>query len=598
MKLYYKLITAGCLTFFAALLSCEDILQKEPLGNINESTLANQFGVNGVLIGAYSLLDGSGEVGGTQFSSLNVFATMASDNAHVGGSGNSRLATYAFYQHDPTTPDTYDRWRYYYGAIQRANDVLRLLPKATDISADEALQIQAEARFLRGVYHLRAALLWRNIPYVDETISYEAGNYYVPNTEPIWPKIEADFQFSADNLTPTKSQVGRANSGAAKAFLAKTYMFQYKYNEAKPLLEDIITNGLTVNGLKYALDDRYFDNFMTETKHGPEVVFAAQMSVNDGSNGRNGNHMDRLNGPVGAPSCCHGWVGPTFDLVDAYQTDPDTGLPLFDTYRDTPIKTDQGVKSSEPFTPHQGTLDARIDLVVGRRGIPFLDWGIHPGASWVRQQAISGPYTTIKNLTTKARVETDRENQNMNNPYSLIRFADVLLWAAEVEVEVGSLDKAEEYVNRIRARAADPVGWVKTYVDPNDPTQGFTNTPAANYKVGLYTGQFTANGKDFARKAVRFERRLELALEHHRFFDLQRYDGAIYSTGEYDGTGYMADVLNSYVEYESNVPGYSTSYMDDAFFTKGRNEIYPIPQPAIDVTVQNGAAILKQNPGY
>lgn len=587
---FLGLITFGCNS---------DYLEQEPIGSINIATLTNKNGVNGMLIGAYSLLDGSaGDSDNAQWSSLNVLATIASDEAHVGGSGNSRLTTYEFYQHDPTTTDTYAAWRFCYTAVQRANDVLRLLPEVQDITDQERTQIEAEARFLRAVYHFRAALLFRNVPYVDESITYEADNFYIGNSEPIWPKIEADFKFAADNLTETKSDVGRANSWAAKAFLAKTYMFEYKYSEAKPLLEDIITNGVTVDGKKYALVENYFDNFRTETKHGSEVVFAAQMSVYDGANGLNGNIPDRLNGPVGPPSCCYGWTAPTFDLVNAYQTDPITGLPLIDNYQNTPIKNDQGIASSEPFEPYQGTLDSRVDWVVGRRGIPYLDWGINPGSVWVRQQKISGPYMTIKNITTKERVGTDRENTAMNNPYNLIRFADVLLWAAEVEVEIGNLSNAEAYVNRVRSRAANPVGWVKTYIDPGDPSKGFTNTPAANYKVGLYTGQFTVNGKEFARKAVRFERRLELALEHHRFFDLQRYDHATYNDFNYNGNGYMANELNTYLEHETKAQGFSSTYLNGVHFSEGRNEIYPIPQTAIDINKNNGDAILKQNPGY
>jgi len=172
---------------------------------------------------------------------------------------------------------------------------------------------------------------------------------------------------------------------------------------------------------------------------------------------------------------------------------------------------------------------------------------------------------------------------------NLIRFADVLLWAAEVEVEVGSLDKAQMFVNQVRLRAANPDGWVYTYIDNNNPLKGFTNTPAANYKVGLYTGQFTQEGQAFAREAVRFERKLELAMEGHRFFDLQRYD---------NGTGYMADLLSSYIDHETTIPGYNFGYMIGAKFTKGKNEIYPIPQAQIDLSVVNGVPTLKQNPNY
>ncbi|GAB3327061.1 RagB/SusD family nutrient uptake outer membrane protein [Larkinella ripae] len=588
-RLSFKLILTGFVLFLSA---CKDeFLEKEPIGSISESTLATKSGITGVLIGAYSLLDGVGATGGSFWSSLTVLSSMASSDAHVGTEPNGLLASYEAYTHDPTSSSTNERWQLTYAAVQRANDVLRLLPKVPGLTTDEVTQMKAEAQFLRAVYHLDAAKLWRNVPYIDETVTYDAGNYNVSNTDPIWPKIEADFKFAADNLTATKSDVGRANKWAAKAFLAKTYLFQHKYTEAKPLLAEIMANGVTANGKKYALAEQYFDNFRTDKKHGPEAVFTVQMSVYDRSNGANGNAGDYYNGPFGGPpSCCYGWLQPSFDLVNAYQTDPQTGLPLMDSYEKTPVKHDQGIASSAPFTPHTGTLDPRLDWNVGRRGIPYLDWGLHPGMAWIRQQNTGGPYSVIKNIAWQARIATDRENASTNNPYNLIRFADVLLWAAEVEVEVGSLAQAETYVNQIRARAANPAGFVKKYVDNAAPLKGFTNEPAANYKIGLYTGQFAQKGKEFAREAVRFERRLELALEHHRFFDLQRYD---------NGTGYMATFLNKYLAREAAVPNYfNQDYMKGAFFTKGKNEIYPIPQAQIDLSKKDGQSSLKQNPGY
>ncbi|MEO9003714.1 MAG: RagB/SusD family nutrient uptake outer membrane protein [Ginsengibacter sp.] len=598
-KIYSKAIIINCLIIASFLFGCKrDFLDQNPIGSIGEITLANKAGVNGLLIGAYSLLDGAGAVGGGIWGSLTVLASMASDDAHVGTEPNSDLGSVEGYTVNPTLFLINDQWSFLYAAVQRSNEVLRILPKATDISADEAKQIEAEARFLRGVYHLRAALLWRNVPYVSDSVTYNNGNYNASNTESVWPKIEADLQFAANNLNTTKPQVGRANSWAAKAFLVKAFMFQFKYTESKPLLDDIIANGVTPNGLKYQLLDHYFDNFRTDKKNGSECVFAAQMSVQDGAGGANGNGADLYNGPFGGPpSCCYGWLQPSFDLANAYKTDPTTGLPQMDTYNDNPITTDQGIESSAPFTPYQGSLDPRLDLVLGRRGIPYLDWGIFPGKAWIRQQSTGGPYSVIKNITSKARVSIDREGAAMNNPYNMIRFADVLLWAAEVEVEVGSLAQAEIYVNRVRARAANPDGWVHTYVDNNDPSKGFTTTPAANYKIGLYTGQFAQQGKDFALKAVRFERRLELALEHHRFFDLQRYDHV--TTGEYSGTGFMASLLNVYLTHETNVPDYNNKgYLINPLFTKGQDEIYPIPQSQIDLSKINGVSTLKQNPGY
>src|SRR5690606_11432211 len=133
--------------------------------------------------------------------------------------------------------------------------------------------------------------------------------------------------------------------------------------------------GVTSSGVKYKLLDKYEDNFKTATRNGSEAVFAVQMSVNDGAGGNNGNPMDNYNGTFGGPAtCCYGWFQPTFDLVDAFQTDAETGLPLLDNYHETPIANDQGLNSTDAFTPYTGTLDPRLDWSVGRRGIPYLDW--------------------------------------------------------------------------------------------------------------------------------------------------------------------------------------------------------------------------------
>lgn len=589
MKKNYKYLKIACLLFFITVSCQENFLEKRPYGSIGEATLSTKAGVDGLLIGAYSLLDGGGAVGGGYNAGLEKI--LGSDDANLGTeTGGSTLNCFLF---NVTTQEFSNRWKFWYAAVQRCNDVLKLLPNVADAIPSEKLQIEAEAKFLRGIYYLYLAMFWENVPWIDETISYSEGNYFVPNNVPIYPKIEADFKFAADNLTETKPAVGRGNKWAAMSFLVKTYMFQKKFAEAKALLDDIIPNGQTSNGKKYELLSEYNDNFITATKHGSEAVFTVQMSVNDGANGANGNPMDYFNGPYGSPAtCCYGWYQPTFDLVDAYQTDPVSGLPLLDTYQDTPVKHDQGLASSDPFTPYAGTLDSRLDWVVGRRGIPYRDWGVFPGKAWVRNQPIAGPYVAIKNIATQANVDNERQGGGggTSNPLNLIRFADVLLWGAECEVEVGSLAKAEEYVNRVRARAANPEGWVHTYIDPANPTGGFTDIPAANYKVGLYpAGQFESNGKSYARKAVRFERRLELAMEHHRFLDIRRYDG-----NDFD----QAARFNWFMKREGNEPGvYAPNYLAGRF-EKGKHELFPIPLDQIELSEKDGASVLTQNPGY
>jgi hypothetical protein len=606
MKRVHKLIASGGLALIVISVSCKRFLDVPPTGVISSSVLATKGGVDGILIGAYALLRGynpavsnSGVRQWTQAASNWIYGSVVADEAHKGSVSYDQpeIASMESYNTNPVNAYLNDKWISLYAGVQRANDVLNEIPLVKDgsLSAADAKEATAEARCLRGFFHLEAARMFRNVPYIDESVTYSAGNGNMSNTTPIWPKIEADFLYAISILPNTQPQPGRINVWAAKAFLAKTYMFEHKYQEANALLKDIIANGKTSNGQKYDLV-HYGDNFNPGTKNSAESVFAVQFTVHDGANGLDGNSGDLLNFPAGGPATCCGFFQPSFTFVNTFKTDPATGLPLFDHYNDADLKNDQGLTSSDPFTPSNSPVDARLDWSVGRRGIPYLDWGIHPGKSYVTTQSEGGPYSPIKNVYYKAQQATTSDNgggwapgQATSNNYNVIRFADVLLWAAECEVEVGSLAQAENYVNRVRARAADPTGWVHTYVDNNDPSKGFSNTPAANYKVGLYAGQFTANGHSYAREAVRFERRLELGMEGQRFFDLQRYD---------NGTGYMGDVLNAYIQHETKVPNFNAIVLSGATFKKGKTEIYPIPQNQIDLSNVAGKPVLNQNPNY
>lgn len=602
-KFNYKLsISAFALVLFSANACKEDFLDRAPAGASSEAVLANRAGVDGLLIGAYALLDGIGGPGGdvwAQSVTNWIWGGVASDDSHKGSEyGDQPQAEQVEnYTTISTMPYLQAKWGPLYAGAQRANDVLRLLRKvpAGQISPADTLQIAAEARFLRGLYHFEAVKIWgEKVPYVHENITYENNNLHVPNDASIYPKIEADLLFAATNLTPTKPQFGRVNSWAAKALLGQVKMFQDKYTEALPILKDVINNGVNSGGVKYELMANFSDNFRASRQNNAETVFAVQMSVGDGAGGLNGNAGDVLNFPGGGVTSCCGFYQPSFSLANAFKVDPATGLPLFENnaYNATNLKTDQGLSSTQAYTPGNEPLDPRIDWTIGRRGIPYLDWGIMPGQTWVRAQAAAGPYLPVKNIFWKAEASTQSDfydgwaaNQATGINYNYIRFADVILLAAEAEVEAGSLAEAERLVNLIRARAANPAGWVHTYVDPADPAKGFTSTPAANYQIGLYSGQFMARGQAYAREAVRFERRLELAMEGKRFFDLQRWD---------NGTGYMANTLNAYIAKELEfMPSYQI--LKGAQFKKGQDEVFPIPQGQIDIS--KGSLKQNQNTG-
>ena len=612
-KSNYKLIVLGSILFLTMAYSCKKILDKSPAGVLAGPTLANKAGVDGLLIGAYSLLDGyyQGQPGSAFASGISnwTWGGVGSDDSYKGSStGDQRdEGLTAIEQHvsiNPTDSYLYSKWQVCYAGIVRANNVIQEVPLVTDGSLTSAAAQVAvgEARFLRGVYHFELAKVWQNVPYVDETVTYAAGNLSVGNSAPIWDKIEADFAFAMTVLPKTQPQAGRANYYAAEAFLAKAYVYDHQYDKALPLLTDCINNGTTASGAKYALGP-YSNNFNALTKNGPESVFAAQMTVNDGSNGQNDDASDVLNFPGGGTysSCC-GFYTPSYHLANAFKVDAN-GLPMFQidpatgfpTYDDVNLGNDHGVGPAAAYTPTAEAIDSRLDWTVGRRGIPYLDWGLGGGEPWTRGDLV--PYVPIKNVFYHAAQATTTDtqagwagSQGVANNYNIIRFADILLWRAECYIlgTTPNLALAEADVNTVRARAALPSNWVKTYVDNADPSKGFTNIPAANYKVGLYTGQFAANGQAYALGALMVERQLEFGMEGHRFFDLQRMDGRF---GGKLGAGYMTGVMNAYYKADNRIPNPT---LGAAKFTTGRDEVYPIPQSQIDI--EGGK--LKQNTNY
>lgn len=244
-----------------------------------------------------------------------------------------------------------------------------------------------------------------------------------------------------------------------------------------------------------------------------------------------------------------------------------------------------GLSSDDPFTPYEGTLDPRLDWTVGRRGLPYLDWGHHPGAEWVRDQTYGGPYAPKKNIYWQA-TQGEYSDQSSWAPGTainvlVIRYADVLLMAAETEANLGNLGLARDYVNQVRRRAANPAGFSYKYINPTAPMNGFSNVPAANYVISEYSAA-DMSSTEAALKVIYFERRLELAMEGHRFFDLVRW-------------GIAEPTLNAYFAYQGTV----TSDVRGGRFVSGRSEYYPIPLRQIDLSVNSeGVPLLQQNPGY
>lgn len=572
-----KNVAVALAATFAITVSCEDeFLNVGATGSLGESQLTTASGIDGALIGAYSALNG---VFGNRFEGPSNWVTgsIAGGEANKGTDPGdySTINPIQRYETDATAGDLNSLWNARYEGISRANKVLQLVAMSESISAADAARVSGEARLLRGHFYFDLKKHFNNVPHIDETI--EAADIpSVPNTPGVtWEDIIADFEYAFNNLPEVQAQAGRVNKWAAAAYVGKAKLYSKDYAGAKQWFDQVIASGKTPSGEKYGLLDNYPDIFNAEYDNHKEAVFDVESANNSGSV-QNANYFDDLNYPYNTgsdgPGNCCGFFQPSIALGNAFRTA--NGLPRLngEEFSDADaLKHDFLIESSDPFTADAGPLDPRVDHSIGRRSIPYLDWIPHPGKNWIRKQDYAGPYSPKKYIYYKSQEGTLTDASSWTRGYALmnytiIRFADVLLMAAEAEIEAGDLGKALEYVNLVRARAANTAHWVK------NPDGSF----AANYSIEQYA---SFPSKDFATKAVRMERKLELSGEGNRFFDLVRW-------------GVAADELNKYLNYESK---YLTTKFGGASFTSGKNEYYPIPQTQIDI---QGSDVLSQNSGY
>lgn len=618
-KTFKSLAVLSVMAMAILLYGCDDFLDVPAKGSLSEDVLADQQGVETLLIGAYGALDGQ-SIGGGLFWSHSahnwIYGSVVGGDAHKGSEPGDQSGINPMMrgQFSPTEGFFNEKWITLYEGISRANAVISLLEGGVEGMTDnEVTNAMGQARFLRGHYYFDLKKMYNNVPWIDQNTT----DLNQPNDRDIWPEIEADFQYAYDNLPDTQSESMRINKWAAGAYLGKTFVYQEKWGEAKSVFDQVIPNGVTSQGVPYDLTEGYWDNWNPALEDGnPEAVFSIQQVADDGTGAiNNANSGMMLNFPNSAEHRCCGFYSPTQDLVNSYRTDSN-GLPFIDNYNSEKVVSDQGIASDEQFELYDGQVDPRLDWTVGRRGVPYHDWGPFPGNRWVRDQSFGGAYYAKKNVYWRSQ-ENFANNQSwapgtaINIP--IIRFADVLLMAAEAEVEAGSIEQARTYVNRVRERAARENTWVSNelneefaeaivsseaemlatdvnsgqWVVREDTGTTFTYLGGGsedinnwneyeepNYNVGLYNQAWS--NASAARDAIRFERKMELAMEGHRFFDLVRW-------------GIAQEELSQFYEYEGNLfPG--SGFNGGQF----RNEYFPIPQNQIDLSQGQ----LQQNPGY
>ncbi|PYP01026.1 MAG: hypothetical protein DMD57_15110 [Gemmatimonadetes bacterium] len=614
------LILVGGVTY-----SCKDFLDVAPQGALDQGTLSNQAGVEGILIAAYRRLDGASLAGcdcwGAAASNW-VWGSVASGDAHKGSYNGdiNAIQDIELYNWGTGVAEGYlnDKWRAVYEGVVRSNATLRLLNKVVQsnpaaISATDVDGIRGEALFLRAHYHFEAWRMWGNIPYyTEDDATFDKPNDLCPahdcgpgRLDPVATLIIKDLDAAIALLpaTPRNGQVGRATKWSATAYKGRVQIYTGDYAGALTTLNLVKASGA------YSLETS-FDHVWTgfhQFANGKETILAYEASINDGEpDGNNSNYGERLNFPYKDPFCC-GFHQPSQNLVNFFVVN-DSGLPLAvtDPAWNTGNPTGTGAKDTNFAANTTVPVDPRLDWTAGRDGVPYKDWGLHTSA-FNRDRAYAGPYSPKKNVHEKrsgAQSSVGWNSFQLNSVHiHIYRYADLLLQLAEAEVEAGSLENARTIVNQIRSRAGQtaegcgsgstdaatqakyPGAWPAGCVGDdriavpllNDPVSGRDSllTPYAFYKVGLYTTPWT--DQVFARAAVRYERRLELAMEGQRFFDLRR-------RGDADTT------ITNYLATETNRLG----WLGGAAPFEARHHLYPIPQ--IQIELSQGALI--QNCGW
>lgn len=575
MNTKYKIVLLGLLTL--TLFGCsKGFLDKTPQGQLIEEQIANKKGIEAELIGTYGILNGNASGTWGNYASAPsqwIFGEITSDNAHKGSvfTDQPNMNMIETFTTISSNDNLSQMWQVYYEGVLRANNTLRLLKLdqegAKTVNTQRAKEIEGEAKMLRAHYYFFLWRVFKNIPFVDENTSIDDAKV-VKNDQDIVPRIEADLKSAIDLLPATKinEEKGRMDKIIATAYLGKLYLYMKKYPEALENFKTVIA-GRDISTLLFQ------DNFDVTKEDGPEALLVSKHAINPDGSGDNGNVGDMLSGLNGNnPVGCCGFYQPTIDLVNAYRVD-ENGLPLLDnSYRMNPYTSDillplNGLGSYKLDTTFR--FDPRLDYTVGRRGVQFLDYGVFPGDAWLRAEKDArphgGPFTGMKTMIPKSLHAAHTAAGAIyitDLDVHIMRLADVVLMAAECEAELNNLPEALRYVNMIRTRAAKLPGKKTHY-----------GNPAAVYDVKPYESFLS---QDYARNAIRFERRLELAMEGHRFYDLVRW-------------GIAKNVIESYSTFEGGIlPTFrNIKYAD-------KNSYFPIPQDEISKSRGN----LKQNDGY
>ena len=562
MKTTYRIICIICICF--GIMSCSDFLDEQvPQATLTQDEVKKPEYIDNVLISAYAGLLSIEDMN-SSFSLWNY--DTRSDDAYVGGSNPSDGEPFHILEKH-TSVMTYDWpyndiWLRFYKYLSRISLSLDMLAVADQENAT-IQQRTAEMKFLRAYGHFQLKRLFKNIPFVNKLNMEEDDYNNLTNTEYTndegWQQIINDLEDAYAVLPTTQADKGRPTKAACAAFLAKVYLYKaYRQDDANSNQVTSINDADLQKVVEYTAPDLYsgyglendmHNNFRPEEQYenGKESIWAIQYSKNDGTVYGNLNFSYRLIVPcipkVHDAGC--DFYKPSINLVNAYRTNSD-GLPLFDA---PATATDYEVGSAQ-------TVDPRLFVTVGVPGTPYMfnpNFMISKTNTWSRSGGMYGYFVSLKQNVDPSLTGTYLfvcDNQWASSMNRIVfRYADVLLMRAEALAQLGKTAEAISLVNQVRNRALA--------MTSNSVVANYPNKYGVHYAIGMYKGSYS---KEETMKIVKMERRLELAMESERFFDLVRW-------------GEAAEVINRFYTTE----GEKMNFLSGSLFTANKNEYLPIP---------------------
>lgn len=532
---------------------CEDFLTEDVRGQENLDTyFQSEEEAESFINGCYNALTFNGW---WQVNTVWLLSEMCSDDAWMGNtSQGSDYTSLAHYQgHGQSNGLISNFWQYRYKGILRCNIAIERIGGASFANEAKRNRMIAEARFLRGFYYFELVKNFGGVPLITGfLLPEEVQGITRSSAEDIYKFIEDDFKAAAEVL-PQRSEygatdMGRATRGAALGFLGKVYLYQEKWADAKGVLKTVIDEN------QYKLMDNFGDVWSVDHNNNEESMFEIQFKY-DGTYALGGS-LTVVTGARSGPGDGWAWCQPTSDLENAYLAAGDT-----ERLRWTIIKTGcteiAGEDNFQTFIDNSkkmASYESYIQKYGWDENCYIVEPKDHKSARIIRKYFV--PVDKRPEVYNIDKIPLD---------HRLLRYADVLLMYAEACNESGADTEAQNALNLVRNR------------------------------VGL--DNVTATGNNL-RKAIRTERRLELAFEQNRLYDIRRWNDdngkkvisnlmgpngsfVLYNTNEA-----TADIYEWENQVEASDKGTS--------FNESRDLVFPIP--LYEITMSNGS--ITQNPGW